>query len=102
MAWTGEQVQRRGRDVVLHNARPFSTGLPPGFPDLFGFRTVTITPDMVGQAIGIFCGIEVKTRSGRLTKEQAHMQGFFREHHCRVGVARCIEDAVAILEGRLL
>lgn len=37
------------RDVLLKNARPFDTGLPPGFSDLFGLVSVEITPDMVGR-----------------------------------------------------
>ena len=34
-------------DMVLRGARPFDTGLPKGFSDLFGITPVIITPEMV-------------------------------------------------------
>ena len=45
-------------------------GLHPGSADLIGWRTVTITPDMVGQQVAVFASVEVKTDSGRVKPEQ--------------------------------
>jgi len=42
----------------------------PGGSDLIGWTPVEITPDMVGKRIAIFTALEVKTTTGRPTKEQ--------------------------------
>jgi hypothetical protein len=47
--------------------RPVQFGLARGSADLIGWRTITITPEMVGQRVAIFTSIEVKTESGRLS-----------------------------------
>jgi hypothetical protein len=45
-------------------------GLFPGSGDLIGWRTITITPDMVGKPIAQFLSIEVKTPTGRVRPDQ--------------------------------
>lgn len=57
-------------DVVIRNARPLTAGLCTGSADLIGWRTVVVTPDMVGCDIAVFTAIEAKSRTGRLTVEQ--------------------------------
>jgi hypothetical protein len=42
----------------------------PGGSDLIGYRTVTITPDMVGRKVAVICALEIKTATGRATPEQ--------------------------------
>ena len=74
-AWTGEQFVRQGRNMLIINARPFTTGLPPGFSDLFGLVPVTITADMLGQKVAVFTALEVKTAKGKPTTQQ---QAFVR------------------------
>src|SRR5690606_25904356 len=70
-AWTGSSVERLpGNRVLIHGARPFTTGLPAGFSDLFGLVPVVVTPDMVGQTVGVFAGLEIKTARGRPTEAQ--------------------------------
>lgn len=44
----------------------------PGGADLIGFRTITITPDMIGKKISQFIAIEVKTPTGKIKPEQQH------------------------------
>lgn len=46
------------------------SGLGTGTPDLVGFVSVEITPEMVGKRVAIATGIEVKTPRGRLSEEQ--------------------------------
>jgi hypothetical protein len=74
-------------------------GLARGSADLIGWRTVTITPEMVGQRIAVFTSIEVKTPTGRLRPEQQAWLGAVRGAGGIAGVARSVADAVTILEG---
>ena len=73
-----------------------------GFPDIFGAVPVTITPDMVGQTVAIFAGIEIKTPTGRVRPEQQNFIEFMAKQGCRVGVARSVEQAVNIARGIVL
>ena len=101
--WAGK-VQRMHltpdtNTILLVNPRPFSTGLPVGFPDLFGFVPVTITPDMVGQEIAVFAAVEVKQKTGRVSTKQRDMLAFLQQQGARAGVARSVDDAAHILSG---
>ncbi len=42
----------------------------PGGSDLIGYRTVTVTPEMVGTTIAQFVALEVKGSRGRVSDEQ--------------------------------
>lgn len=101
--WAGK-VQRMHltpdtNTILLVNPRPFSTGLPVGFPDLFGFVPVTITPDMVGRQVAVFAAVEVKQKHGRVSSRQQAMLGFLQAQGARAGVARSVDDAARILSG---
>lgn len=50
---------------------PVRYGLCPGSADLVGWRSLEVTPDMVGQTIAQFVAVEVKGPKGRLTEQQA-------------------------------
>lgn len=78
MGWAGKVV-RKGRFVVIENPRPFH-GVPDGFPDLAGWTTVEVTPDMIGQRLAVFTGEEVKA-TGKLTADQEK----FRDVILRMG-----------------
>lgn len=58
---------------VLPDARgvPVRYGLGNGSADLVGWRSLTITPDMVGKKMAQFVAVEVKAERGRLTEDQA-------------------------------
>lgn len=61
----------RGNFRTMDGKRVVAAGLSAkGSSDLIGWRTVTITPDMVGTQIAQLVAIEVKTATGRCTKEQ--------------------------------
>ena len=96
-AWTGKKAICCGDMITLHEARPFSTGLPIGFPDLFGFRTLEITPEMVGKKLAVFAFIEVKTKQGRTSRAQEKMHAFLRDAGALGGVARSTEEALHLL-----
>ena len=69
--------------LILRHPRRFH-GAPSGWPDLAGWETIEITPDMVGSKIAVFLGEEVKV-TGTLNKYQEmfrdcieNMGGIFR------------------------
>lgn len=97
--WTGDATKLPNGDVLIRNARPFTTGLPPGFSDLFGLVPVTVTQDMVGQTVGVFHAIEVKTQRGRVSPQQQAFIDAVRRNGGRAGVARSPEDALSIALG---
>ena len=45
-------------------------GLARGSADLMGWRTITVTADMVGQRLAVFTSVEVKTPTGRVRPDQ--------------------------------
>ncbi len=72
---------------VTYDGRHFETGLPKGFSDLFGFR----------HSDGKIFFIEVKTPSGRLSKNQKHFLEQMRNYGAIAGVARSVDDAIKII-----
>jgi len=71
-------------------------GLCPGSSDLIGFRTVVVTPDMVGQRVALFCAVEVKDR-GRPTEQQVAFINLVQQAGGLAGVARSVPEALSIL-----
>lgn len=106
-AWAGKsrRISQTGMawlkagDVVVSNARPLHAGLCEGSSDLIGWRTMTITPDMVGQQVAVFTAIEVKSDRGRPTPEQRAFVAAVRAMGGRAGVAWSEQDARDILDG---
>jgi hypothetical protein len=89
-AWTGDEVVLLPNgDAVIRNARPFNTGLAPGFSDLFGFVHGT----------GRFIAIECKSPHGKPTSKQEHFLEFIKNNGGLAGIARSVEDAVRIING---
>ena len=80
------------------NGRPVQFGLCKGSADLIGWRTIAITPDMVGQQVAIFLSIEVKTPNGRLRPEQQQWLDAVQAAGGMAGIARSVEDAHAIVK----
>lgn len=72
-------------------------GLSPGSSDLIGIRKVTITPDMVGQTIGVFTSLEVKTDTGKPSTDQKKWLSMVTAFGGIAGVARSPQDARRIL-----
>lgn len=99
-AWTGNKVDRLpDGSVRIWGARRFSTGLPQGFPDLFGLRSVEITPDKIGQKIAAFAFIEVKQPGKRPTAAQQNMIEFLRRQGAIGGVAHSPGEAARLIRG---
>jgi hypothetical protein len=72
-------------------------GLARGSADLIGWRTVTITPDMVGQRLAVFTSIEIKTPTGRIRPEQQAWLSVVQGAGGIAGVVRSVADAVRIV-----
>ncbi len=75
--------------VRTSDGRVFDTGLPKGFPDLFGFR-----PD------GRIFFIEVKNETGKLRPEQEKFIEQMKKRGALAGVARSVEDAMRIVNAK--
>jgi hypothetical protein len=73
-AWAGEVVRKTDNTITLKNPRRFH-GAPIGWPDLAGWRSVEITPDMVGQTVAVFWAVEIKAGRDQLRKHQRLFRG---------------------------
>jgi hypothetical protein len=73
--------------------RPVQFGLARGSADLIGYRTVTITPDMVGQQVAVFTSLEVKTPTGRIRPEQTNWLHTIKRAGGIAAIVRSVEDA---------
>lgn len=95
--WVGTVTNRRGSTITLANARPVTFGLHPGSPDLMGWRSVKITPDMVGQTVAVAVGLEIKTAKGRTSPAQENFLSAMKLMGALSGVARSIEQAEGVV-----
>jgi hypothetical protein len=79
--------------------RPVRFGLHPGSSDLIGWRSVVITPDMVGQRVAIFTALEVKAPGGthKVTAEQRQFLDIVEAAGGIGGVARSPDQALLAL-----
>lgn len=98
--WVGRMRRLNTGAVVLDDARPLHAGLCEGSPDLVGWTSVTVTPDMVGKRVAVFTGIETKDARGRVTPEQANFIAAVRAAGGMAGVARSVEEATTIIHNR--
>lgn len=72
-----------------HDGRYFSTGVPKGFSDLFGFRKSD------GRAVFI----EVKTPKGKPTDQQKQFLSAMQKAGAIAGICRSAEEARKLIEG---
>ena len=79
------------------HGRPVQFGLCKGSADLIGWRSITITPAMVGQKIAVFTSVEVKSSSGRVKPEQKQWLEAVQAAGGIAGVARSVADAEVLL-----
>ena len=67
-----------------------------GPSDLIGWRTIAITPDMVGSQVAVFAAIEVKDKA-KATPEQKQFIAQVLQAGGLAGVAHSVKEARAIL-----
>lgn len=102
--WVGNSTPFRSRqtitveagDVLVRKARPLHAGLCPGSSDLIGWRTVEITPEMVGRRLAVFVALEVKDKGG-LTDEQGRFLQVLGDAGGIAAEVRSVADAEAAL-----
>jgi hypothetical protein len=70
----------------------------PGGADLIGWKTITITPEMVGQKIAQFVGLEVKSATGRIRPEQENFLRVLKASGGLCGVVRSPAEALGIVD----
>lgn len=72
--------------------------LTGGGSDLLGITPVVITADMVGQTVGVFTAIEIKTKTGKARQNQLEFISFVLSKGGKAGIARSAEDAIKIIQ----
>jgi hypothetical protein len=93
VAWHGRAREQTAARVVLLEPRRISYGLCPGSPDLVGWRSVKITPPMVGETVAVFVGLEVKTPGGRVSESQRNFLDAAKKAGAIAEVVRGVDDA---------
>lgn len=83
--------------VIIYNARPFRAAVE-GLSDLGGWRTVQITPEMVGRRIAVYIALEVKAPRGRPSAEQKNFLRVVSEAGGIAIVARSSDEAAKGLD----
>ena len=74
--------------VISKDGRRFSSGLPKGFPDLFGVLPACMAAD--GREHTVF--IECKVGDGKLSPEQRDFLNRRYKDGCICGVCRSVDD----------
>lgn len=75
-------------------------GVGIGGSDLIGLKSIVVHPSMIGSRLAVFCAVEVKSETGRMTPEQQHFLDVILAAGGLAGIARSVADAELIL-GRL-
>ena len=86
--WTGKVIHKENSSVTLMNASMIPVGLCVGSSDLIGIQTKT----------GRFFGVEVKTKTGRASKEQSTFITHVLKMGGIAGIARSPEEAIDLLK----
>lgn len=98
LAWAGKILNRTANTITLINPHPIKVGTP-GISDLGGLTSVLITPDHVGQHVGIYLAVEGKGPRTPTTTEQRAFIAMVQQLGGRAGIARSVEDAERIIRG---
>lgn len=92
-AWIGDTSKLKDGSVLIRNPRVFHAGLCEGSSDLIGWRSLTITPDMVGQTVAVFAALEVKSKTGRATAGQKNFCQRVTEAGGFAGIVKSPDEA---------
>ena len=93
--WTGNATTLPDGSVHIRQPRILHAGLCKGSSDLIGWRSLTVTPEMVGKTVAVFSAVEVKGPKGRPTPEQVTFISNVKHAGGFACVARTIDEARA-------
>lgn len=99
-AWASNDITRLpDGSLLLRDPRPFSTGLPVGFHDVFGMVPTIVTPEMVGKTVAIFASIDAKSQIGKPREAQQRFADAVIRAGGRAGFAKDGATARRIVSG---
>jgi hypothetical protein len=99
MGWAGKLVSNVNGRVTLDRARPLHAGLVKGSGDLIGWKSVKVTPDMVGMTLAVFVSVEVKDGpKGKTSEAQDNWRDVVNGFGGIAIIARSESEALAQLE----
>ena len=98
VAIQGERIEEREGKLLLANPRRIRFGLAIGSSDLVGFRSIEITPDLVGKRVAVFLALETKTPRGKARGAQSNFLDLVRRFGGIAGIARDPDQAQSILK----
>lgn len=85
--WTGRVLHRQGKQVTLANAAMIPVGLCKGSADIIGIR----------HSDGRFLALEVKTATGRASREQHAFVAAVQAANGIAGIVRSVDEALALV-----
>lgn len=95
--WAGKAVDRGQGYVTIANPSPLIAGLCVGSSDVIGWKSVEITPEMVGQRVAVFVALEIKTPVGEASDEQMRFVGAVKNAGGIAGFPTSPEEALELL-----
>lgn len=97
MLWAGRVVAEDHGRIVLDDARPVRAGLCTGSSDIIGWKPIMITSDMIGSTVAVFVAAEVKSKTGKPTKEQSNFIAAVLRDGGIAGIVRSPEEAERLI-----
>jgi len=70
----------------------------PGGSDLIGWRSVTVTPDMIGDRVAVFLAIETKAAKKKPSKKQQNFINQIKAAGGLAGSAKSVIEALNIVD----
>jgi hypothetical protein len=98
LSYVGTVVQKTIDFITLKNFRPIKFGLFVGSGDLIGWKSVTVTPDMVGHRVAVFLSIETKSQRGVKKANQENWRDQVLASGGLAGFARSVDEAEGIVK----
>lgn len=97
-AFLGEAVALKDGSVIIKKPVRITYGLVAGSADLIGWKTIEVTPEMVGKKLAVFLSLEIKRPGQKLRKDQAQWAKQVRKFGGIAGAATSIEEAQKITD----